>query len=52
MTTSQAYAATEAGGRLSPYTYEVPAALGHDEIEVDIRFCGICHSDLSVLDDE
>lgn len=47
-----AYAATQAGGRLEPFEYDLPDTLNHDEVEIDIRYCGICHSDLSVLDDE
>jgi len=47
-----AYAATRAGGRLEPFEYDLPDSLQHDEIEIDIRYCGICHSDLSVLDNE
>jgi uncharacterized zinc-type alcohol dehydrogenase-like protein len=52
MTTINAYAATQAGGKLEPFGYELPDILGHDEVEIDISYCGICHSDLSVLDDE
>jgi uncharacterized zinc-type alcohol dehydrogenase-like protein len=47
-----AYAATQAGGRLEPFEYDLPDSLQHDEVEIDIRYCGICHSDLSVLDNE
>jgi uncharacterized zinc-type alcohol dehydrogenase-like protein len=47
-----AYAATQAGGRLDPFEYDLPDSLQHDEVEIDIRYCGICHSDLSVLDNE
>ncbi|MFY9975677.1 MAG: alcohol dehydrogenase catalytic domain-containing protein [Chromatiaceae bacterium] len=52
MPTVNAYAATQAGGRLEPFEYDLPDTLNHDEVEIDIRYCGICHSDLSVLDDE
>ncbi len=52
MTTINAYAATQAGGKLEPFSYELPDSLGHDEVEINISYCGICHSDLSVLDDE
>jgi uncharacterized zinc-type alcohol dehydrogenase-like protein len=52
MPTVRAYAASQAGGRLEPFEYNLPETLQHDEVEVDIRYCGICHSDLSVLDDE
>ncbi len=45
----KAFAAQEAGGKLKPFEYE-PAPLGPDEVEIDVRFCGICHSDLSMLE--
>lgn len=51
MTTIHAYAALEAGGTLEPFTYEV-GALGEHDVEIDVRYCGICHSDLSMIDNE
>lgn len=51
MTTVKAYAATAAGGPLEPFEYEL-GTLGADEVEIDVRYCGICHSDLSMLDNE
>jgi uncharacterized zinc-type alcohol dehydrogenase-like protein len=51
MTTIHAYAATAAGGPLEPFEYE-PGPLGHDEVEIDVLACGICHSDLSMLDND
>lgn len=49
--TIHAYAAREAGGKLEPFEYD-PGALPADEVEIDVQFCGICHSDLSMLDNE
>ncbi len=46
-----AYAATEPRGTLSPFEYD-PGELKSHEVEIDVRYCGICHSDLSVIDDE
>ena len=46
--TIKAYAAMQAGGSLEPYEYD-PGPLGPDEVEVDIINCGICHSDLSMI---
>ena len=46
-----AYAALEAGGKLLPWQYE-PAALGRDEVEIEVDYCGICHSDISMLNNE
>lgn len=47
----KAYAANEAGGQLVPFEYDA-GALGYNEIEIDVKHCGICHSDLSMLDNE
>ena len=47
----KAYAAHEAKGELQPFEYD-PGVLGADEVEIDVKYCGICHSDLSVIDDE
>lgn len=47
----KAYAAHEPGGKLVPFSYD-PGALGADEVEIDVEHCGICHSDLSMLDNE
>ncbi len=45
----QAYACLERGGALQPYEYD-PGPIGADEVEVAVDYCGICHSDLSVID--
>lgn len=49
--TVQAYAAHEAGGKLGPFEYEL-SSLKPDEVEIDVEYCGICHSDLSMLKNE
>jgi uncharacterized zinc-type alcohol dehydrogenase-like protein len=49
--TIHAYAANEVGGLLEPYTYEV-GELQPNEVEIDVLYCGICHSDLSMLNNE
>jgi uncharacterized zinc-type alcohol dehydrogenase-like protein len=46
-----AYAVKTAQGRLEPFSYE-PAPLGRDEVEVAVTHCGICHSDLSMINNE
>lgn len=51
MTAVQAFAAHEAGGNWEPFEYELPE-LGDQEVEVEVLSCGICHSDLSMLDNE
>lgn len=45
------YAAEKPGGELRPFEYD-PGPLGPDEVEIDVKSCGICHSDLSMLDNE
>ena len=47
----KAYAAPQPGGRLEPFEYD-PGPLGPEYVEIDVRYCGICHSDLSMLDNE
>lgn len=49
--TIKAYAASKAGGELEPFEYD-PGALAVDQVEIDIESCGICHSDLSMLDND
>ncbi|MGD9333249.1 MAG: NAD(P)-dependent alcohol dehydrogenase [Desulfobacterales bacterium] len=44
-----AYAASASGGELKPFQYD-PGPLGHQEVEIEIEHCGICHSDLSMID--
>ncbi len=45
----KAYAAFEPKGELKPFEYD-PGELKPHEVEIAVRFCGICHSDLSVID--
>ncbi len=47
----QAYAAHEAKGELKPFEYEL-AELKHDEVAIKVQYCGLCHSDLSMLDND
>jgi uncharacterized zinc-type alcohol dehydrogenase-like protein len=44
-----AYAARSARGALEPFVYE-PAPLGPHDVEIRIRHCGICHSDVHLVD--
>ena len=46
-----AYAAKEAGAQLEAYQYD-PGELGDQEVEIDVEYCGICHSDLSVINSD
>ena len=47
----KAFAVHEPKGELKPFTYD-PGELGDTEVEIDVEFCGICHSDLSMIDNE
>ncbi len=47
----RAYAATEKSGKLEPFEYE-PGPLGEEEVEIQVEYCGICHSDLHMLDND
>ena len=49
--TRKGIAVLEAGGRFEPFSYEV-GELHPDEVEIDVLHCGICHSDLSMVDNE
>ena len=49
--TIKAYAVKEAGGKLEPYEFDA-GELGLDEVEIKVSHCGICHSDLSMIDNE
>lgn len=49
--TIHAFAASQPGSPLEPFTYEV-GELGPTEVELDVLYSGICHSDLSMIDNE
>ena len=51
MTVVHAYAATKASGILEPFEYEL-GALGPTEVDISVESCGICHSDLSMLNND
>lgn len=46
-----AYAAKEAGAELTPVTIEF-AELPPEEVDIKVSYCGICHSDLSMVNNE
>ncbi|WP_418152851.1 NAD(P)-dependent alcohol dehydrogenase [Litorimonas sp. RW-G-Af-16] len=50
-TTIHAYAAHSEGADLEPFEFEV-GPLGHNEVEVKIQACGVCHSDLSMINND
>ena len=51
MSTIHAYAAKAPKGPLQPFEFE-PGELRPDEVEIKVTHCGICHSDISMLDNE
>jgi uncharacterized zinc-type alcohol dehydrogenase-like protein len=46
-----AWAAQTAGAKFEPFQYE-PAPLGPEEVDIQVEHCGICHSDLSMLNND
>jgi len=50
-TTVHAFAARAAKEDLVPHTYEL-ASLGPMDVDVEISHCGVCHSDLHLIDDD
>lgn len=46
-----AWAAKGPKQKLERYEYD-PGALGAEEVEIEVEHCGICHSDLSVINNE
>ena len=46
----KAFAAFEPKGKLKPFEYD-PGELKSQEVEIDVLYSGICHSDLSLVDD-
>ena len=51
MTTVHAYAASEVNGELIPFEYEL-GPIGPYDVDIAVDSCGICHSDLSMLENE
>jgi len=51
MSTIRAWAAPSAGAPLEPFAFD-PGPLGAEEVEIKVEHCGVCHSDMSMLDNE
>ncbi|WMI65086.1 NAD(P)-dependent alcohol dehydrogenase [Aestuariibaculum sp. YM273] len=45
------YAATAEKSKLTPYSYEL-GPLGSEDVDIKVSYCGICHSDLSMINNE
>jgi alcohol/geraniol dehydrogenase (NADP+) len=50
-TTVNAYRSIEPGSRLEPYEFELPD-LGPGEVDIDVESCGVCYSDVSMIDND
>ena len=44
----KAYAAIRPNGPLEPFSFN-PGPIGPEEVEIKVTHCGLCHSDLSVI---
>ena len=51
MSNYNGYAAKTPKGPLEPFSFD-PGDLGPEEVEIKVTHCGICHSDLSMLDND
>ncbi|NRA19780.1 MAG: NAD(P)-dependent alcohol dehydrogenase [Oceanospirillaceae bacterium] len=47
----KAYAAMSAGAPLEAFEYD-PGPLANNDVEIAVESCGLCHSDLSMLDND
>lgn len=47
----QGYAAQAAGESLQPFAFD-PGPLSPEEVDVQVTHCGICHTDVAVVDNE
>ena len=48
---THAYAVLSAKSELQPFEYD-PGSLGPLDVEVKVHYCGICHSDLAMMDND
>ncbi|MEO8410715.1 MAG: alcohol dehydrogenase catalytic domain-containing protein, partial [Propionivibrio sp.] len=51
MTTTKAYAAQSATSALTPFELERRQP-GADDVQIEILYCGVCHSDLHTARNE
>ena len=47
----QALAVQKAKGKLEKYSFD-PGPLGDEQVEIAVEYCGICHSDVSMVNNE
>ena len=43
-----AYAAFDAGEKLKEFQYDLPN-IGNEEVDIKVHYCGLCHSDMSMI---
>jgi uncharacterized zinc-type alcohol dehydrogenase-like protein len=46
-----AYAAIEQKAKLTPYSYEL-GKIGAEQVDIKVLYCGICHSDISMINND
>ncbi len=51
MTHVNAWAVTTAGGALERFAYDL-GPIGANDVDIDVQHCGVCHSDVSMIDNE
>jgi uncharacterized zinc-type alcohol dehydrogenase-like protein len=51
MSEIHALAARQAHGKLEPFSYD-PGPLGDEQVEIEVLYCGICHSDVAMLNND
>jgi uncharacterized zinc-type alcohol dehydrogenase-like protein len=45
------YAATQQKAKLTPYSYDL-GELGSEQVDIKVSYCGVCHSDLSMINND
>src|SRR6201989_3019208 len=51
MSNTKAYAAQKAAADLNPWSFD-RREVGEHDVQIDILFCGVCHSDIHQVRDE
>ncbi|WP_034058103.1 NADPH-dependent aldehyde reductase Ahr [Lacinutrix jangbogonensis] len=51
MTKVNAYSANEPAGKLEAFQFQLPN-IGNEEVDIKVHYCGVCHSDLSMINNE
>ena len=46
-----AYAAQSAGSELVKFEYDLPT-IGNEQVDIKVHYCGLCHSDMSMINNE